>query len=313
VWTLTSSIATLYLVWACLGACMAATLYEPAFVIVGRAYADPARRLRALAAVTLVGGLASTVFLPLTALLVDLWGWRAAAVVLAIVMLASTATTYAWALQPLTGSSRTTTTGDLPKRVPHRATNGRRFAFVATAFALASFASVAFTTNLLPALGERGVPASAAAMVGGLIGVMQLPGRALLMNGAFAGSPAGLLAVSLALQGAGLGAVAAGSSMLVVVGGTMVLALGAGLATLVRPHLVQSMFGSGQVGHLNGRIARQQQLARAAGPLAIAWLAGRAGYGTVFMVLAGTFAIVALATPAVLSSSEGLGLEKDTL
>jgi hypothetical protein len=73
------------------------------------------------------------------------------------------------------------------------------------------------------------------------------------------------------------------------------------------------MFGSGQVGHLNGRIARQQQLARAAGPLAIAWLAGRAGYGTVFMVLAGTFAIVALATPAVLSSSEGLGLEKDTL
>src|SRR5690606_5785847 len=51
--TFTSGVPALYLVWAALGVCVAATLYEPAFVIVGRAFDDPARRLRALAVVTL--------------------------------------------------------------------------------------------------------------------------------------------------------------------------------------------------------------------------------------------------------------------
>jgi uncharacterized membrane protein (UPF0136 family) len=61
-WTFMPGVLMLYGAWAGLGLCMAATLYEPAFVIVGRAYDDPARRVRAPAAVTLFGGLASTVF-----------------------------------------------------------------------------------------------------------------------------------------------------------------------------------------------------------------------------------------------------------
>jgi MFS family permease len=312
VWTLTSGVIMLYVVWAGLGACMAATLYEPAFVIIGRAYTDSARRLRALAAVTLFGGLASTVFLPATAILVNGMGWRGAARVLALLMLASTAITYTFALRQLPQSSRSAASRKFPLPVPREGTDGLRFAFVAMAFALASLASAAFTTNLLPALGERGVSASAAAMVGGLIGVMQLPGRALLMNGGFAGSPSVLLMVSLVLQGVGLGAVGSGSSMLVMVGGTVVLALGAGLTTLVRPYLVQTMFDSSQGGYLNGRIARQQQLARAIGPLTVAWLAGKAGYGTVFLVMAGTFALVALLSPVALST-EDPALERDRL
>lgn len=47
---------------------------------------------------------------------------------------------------------------------------------------------------------------------------------------------------SLLLQAAGLGGVAFASSIVVVALGTMVFALGAGLTTLVRPHLVQTMF-----------------------------------------------------------------------
>jgi len=100
--------------------------------------------------------------------------------------------------------------------------------------------------------------------------------------------------------------------MLVAAGATMVFALGAGLTTLVRPHLVQTMFCSRSAGHLNGRIARQQQLARAAGPLAVAWLAGSVGYGTVFMVIGGTFAVMALATQAALAWSQRLEFEKET-
>lgn len=61
-WTLVPSLWILYVVWAGLGLCMAATLYEPAFAVIGRAHGDPAARLRALGIVTVFGGLAITVF-----------------------------------------------------------------------------------------------------------------------------------------------------------------------------------------------------------------------------------------------------------
>ena len=46
---------------------MSAVLYEPVFAIVGKAIADAGDRLRAIATITVFGGLASTLFLPLTA------------------------------------------------------------------------------------------------------------------------------------------------------------------------------------------------------------------------------------------------------
>src|SRR4029453_11528573 len=81
--TLAPGVFMLYVVWVALGLCMASTLYEPAFNIIGRAFHEPTKRLRALAAVTVFGGLASTVFLPLTALLLDALGWRGTVLVLA--------------------------------------------------------------------------------------------------------------------------------------------------------------------------------------------------------------------------------------
>ena len=70
-----------YAVWAGLGAAMAAVLYSPAFAVVTRRF--PADFRRAIITMTFLGGLASTVFLPLTAWLIAGWGWRSALVVLA--------------------------------------------------------------------------------------------------------------------------------------------------------------------------------------------------------------------------------------
>jgi len=192
-------------------------------------------------------------------------------------------------------------------------TGSRRFPIIATMFALASLASAAFVANLVPALGERDINPATAAMLGGLIGVMQLPGRALLMNGVFSTAPTRLLAVSLMLQALGLGAVSLAPSVFVAAGGITAFALGAGLTTLVRPHLIQTLFSHRIGGYLNGRIARHQQLARAAGPLAIAWLAGFVGYATVFVVIAGTFTVVALASHGVLDRIEALPIQKETI
>lgn len=299
-WTLMPGVRMLYVVWAALGLCMAATLYEPAFVIVGRAYDDPARRLRALAAVTLFGGLASTVFLPGTAALVDAVGWRSAVLALAGLLVLSTGITHTFVFRHLSAAPVRSGAGRSASHATDERPDPGRFLFVVASFALASLASAGFAANLVPALVERGASTATAAMFGGLMGVMQLPGRALLMKGALSCSPARLVAASLLLHAVGLAAVALAPTMFVVTLGTMTFALGAGLTTLVRPYLIQTMFSSGSGGYLNGRLARHQQLARAAGPLVIAWLGGVVGYTSAFALIAGVFTIFALTSRGVL-------------
>ena len=179
-WTLTHGVVALYVVWALLGLCMATSLYEPAFNIIGRAYEHPAKRLRAIAGVTIFGGLASTVFLPLTAVLLDAFGWRGAVLVLAGLIAASTGLLRAFVFRQLS----TTSAAGFVTSPPGSDAGFRPLGFwmIAATFALASLASAAFTSNLIPALGERGLSPSHAAMLGGMMGLMQLPGRALLTS-----------------------------------------------------------------------------------------------------------------------------------
>ena len=292
-WTLVPGVLMLYLTWAALGLCMAATLYEPVFVIVGRMVADPSTRLRALGTVTLFGGLASTVFLPGTSFLVERVGWRSTVLVLSAVLLLTTAGLWIIVLRRVAACP-----GEplVDMAVPAMAAGGadsRRFAFVITSFSLTTLAGAGFTANLVPALAEGGTSPALAATIGGLMGVMQLPGRAWLMQRTVTTLPARLLALSLLLHAAGLVAVAFSPVSFGIAVGAMTFALGSGLATLVRPHLIQTMFNNGG-GYLNGRIARYQQLSRAAGPLAIAALAGIGGYAPVFALLAVGFSGLAL-------------------
>ena len=75
------SAAGFYAVWIGLGAGLAATLYTPVFAVVTRRY--PMDFRRAIITLTFLGGLASTVFIPLSAWLIRSIGWREALWVLA--------------------------------------------------------------------------------------------------------------------------------------------------------------------------------------------------------------------------------------
>ena len=284
------SLATLYLTWAGLGACMAATLYEPAFAIVGRGFTHVGERLRALALVTIFGGLASTAFLPLTALLVTRGGWRGATAALAAAMIVSTLVVW-WSLPPIETSApaAAAVASDVHERAP------RGFGVVLAAFGSASLAHAALTTTLVPALGERGVPATMAALLGGSMGLMQLPGRALMMHGRLSASPSSLLITSLGLQGGGMLLLGLAGSAPAIGLGVAVFAAGAGLATLVRPYLVQTLFAMSRAGYLNGLLARAMQLARAGGPVAAVAIGSWLGYRWLYGLLAIHFAALAWA------------------
>ncbi len=77
--------AAFYAIWTVLGAALAATLYNPVFAVVTRRFPQDFRR--AIITLTFLGGLASTVFIPLSAWLIDSLGWRNALWVLAALQL----------------------------------------------------------------------------------------------------------------------------------------------------------------------------------------------------------------------------------
>ena len=76
-----SSVPEFYAVWTLLGVGLAGTLYPPAFAVLTRRF--PQHFRRAIIILTFLGGLASTVFIPLVAWLIDALEWRDALCVLA--------------------------------------------------------------------------------------------------------------------------------------------------------------------------------------------------------------------------------------
>lgn len=70
----THSLAMYCAAWVVLGVAMAATLYTPVFAVVTRRFPDSFRRQ--IITITFLGGLASTVFIPLMAWLLGTVGWR---------------------------------------------------------------------------------------------------------------------------------------------------------------------------------------------------------------------------------------------
>src|SRR5687767_5299815 len=77
-----------YVVWALIGVVMSTVLYEPAFAVVTAWFER--RRTRALTAVTLMAGFASTIFMPIEAWLIEQQGWRGSLITLAAFLAVTT-------------------------------------------------------------------------------------------------------------------------------------------------------------------------------------------------------------------------------
>ena len=293
-WAAAPSIATTYLAWALLGVCMASILYEPVFAIVGRAFSDGDERMRAIATVTVMGGLASTVFLPGASAIVDQFGWRAGAITLGALVAVTTVIVGRLAFRDLEWSASTIREAILDRSDARSGSapfpDLNRFAFV---FAISSIVNSAVASNMIAALIDRGFAATTAATVAGSFGIMQLPGRLLMTNRAFSPRPIALIVFSFALQAVGLAALMLQGGV-AVTAGVMIFAAGAGLTTLARSYWVLHRFGAERAGQANGIIARAQQIARAGGPVTAAALAASTGYTIVFAMLAIFLVIAAL-------------------
>ncbi|MDN6176078.1 MAG: MFS transporter [Brevibacterium sp.] len=164
-----------FLAWVLAGFAQAATLYPPAFAVVTRWYGPD--RVKPLTTITLVGGLASTVFAPIIAWLIDSCGWRATYVILAGILALTALPMHLFFLNrrwtdEAAGESRT------PSRVEIRTvTRSTRFIVLQISVALSTFTLFAVTINIIPLLMERGVSYGLAAIALGLVGFGQVAGR----------------------------------------------------------------------------------------------------------------------------------------
>lgn len=270
--------------WLLAGVAMAATFYPPAFAALTRWWGTD--RIRALTIVTLAGGLASTVFAPLTAVLAEHLSWRATYVVLAVILAAVTIPAHALALRhpwPAAPPPPTPQAADSRSVV-----RSRPFLMLAAALTLTGFAMYAVVIALVPLLTERGASPTAAAWALGLGGVGQTLGRTLYATLARRTGVTTRTVFLVLSGGATTAALAlvAGPFPLIVV-----LAVAAGVVrgnlTLLQATAVTDRWGTTHYGRLSGLLTAPASIAAALAPFAgVALAEVLGGYPRLFAVLA---------------------------
>ena len=295
-WSQVEGLAAFYALWLAIGVVMAAVLYEPAFTVVAKHFPEPGERRRAMTAMTLVAALASFIFLPLSQLLIDTYGWRDALLILAAVLAIATVPLHALVLRPgptqPAHTSGSTLAGDAFRSLP--------FWLLSGAFVLASLSTIAMTVFSIPFLLERGHSAAFAAFAVGLIGVSQIPGRVLFGPLAARLPRAEATASVFALIAIGITVVVTVHSTAAVIVGLVLLGMGNGMATLARATAIADLYGAGAYGTIASVAGGMTTAARAAGPFAAAVYAAAVG----FTALLWTLAALALAAAALAYRAE---------
>ncbi|MGW7051260.1 MFS transporter [Streptomyces sp. NPDC054887] len=280
--------------WLLAGLAMASTFYHPAFAALTRWWAPD--HVRALTLVTLAGGLASTLFAPLTAALAGQLSWRATYLVLAAILALVTVPAHAFALRAPWPPAP-----PAPAHLPRSAgavARSRPFRTLAAAFTLSGFAMYAVVVALVPLLLERGYTPAQAAWVLGVGGVGQTAGRTLYAAVARRTAPTTRTTALIALGGVTTLGIALTPGPYALL---MALSVAAGMVrgnlTLLQATAVTDRWGTTHYGRLSGLLTAPASVAAALAPFAGAALAGRLhGYSVLFLALgAVSFAAAALA------------------
>lgn len=293
------SVAGFYAVWVWLGLGMAATLYNPAFAIVTRRFGTEFRR--AIITITFLGGLASTVFIPLVSWWITLWGWRTSLMLLAALQLLVCLPLHAWLLQDAPRPAAQLTSAD--KGSPASVRQHLRqptFWLLALFMVLTMALTSALPVHMINLLGEAGLAPHWVVLIPACIGVLQVFGRLLLfvferrwdVHAANRWIPALLPAGLLVLVLGGWHPVAA----LVFV---LLYGMGNGMVTIVKGTAMAQYVSAAHVGQLNGLLGVPIALARAAAPSIVGLLWSPAvGYrwGLWWMVAASLGGLAALWT-----------------
>ncbi|TCK30889.1 putative MFS family arabinose efflux permease [Ancylobacter aquaticus] len=298
-WSQVESMALFYVAVAGIGALQAATLYDPAFAVIARR-SGPSHARAGITALTLWGGFASTVFIPLVQVLLDTVGWREALLVLAAINVLVCAGCYGSVIDPAADAPRHRPSGGLPplsgRAAVAWAARQPVFWALAVAFTAYSAAFSAFTFHLYPLLVEKGFEVSSVVAAMTLIGPAQVAGRVAIWVFAPRAPVRVIGSVTVAVFPLALVAldVLPPSFLLIAI---VALLYGAanGITTIVRGLSVPEMLTREAYGAVNGAMSAPSTISRAVAPLgaALIWSMSGSYDGVLLAIIALTVVLVA--------------------
>jgi MFS family permease len=262
-----------YLIWVCIGASMAGVLYEPAFAVITAVFGPDARR--GITALTLVAGFASTIFMPLTQLLIGALGWRHALLVLGALNLVVCLPLHAVFVPGTTGSHvPELPQGDAPAASELRAIlRGRVFVGLAIWFTAYNAAQSAFIFQFVPLLTTWGVETAAILTSVAIIGPMQVVGRIILMCFSTRLETREIgLAVTVLLPASVLALLFLPHTLLSLGLVATLYGAGNGIMTIVRGIAVSDLIGRTHYGSIHGALTVPINVAKALAPFVAAAL-----------------------------------------
>ncbi len=310
-WSQVQTSAQFFVIWAGLGVVLAGALYEPAFAVLVRTLGERGRR--GIASLTLIGGLASTAFIPLTYALIEQFEWRMALVALALfnIVIAAPINFFTLAGQSKLGS----TERGRERTGPVLVAAMRRPVFwwltIAFTAAICSISAVVF--HIVPMLSERGYALALVVSAVSLIGPAQVAGRFIVT---LIASKLGLGLTGCVAFGFPVAAFAiillAPESFWTIACFAIALGIGNGVLTILRATSIAEIFGAQGYGAINGAIAFPVTVARALAPslAALIWAAS-GGYDTPLWTLLSISALALAAFFCALISSRVEAVQDD--
>lgn len=266
-----------YAAWLCLGLAMRLSLYDAAFAALVRAGGRQARG--PIAQITLLGGLASTVFWPLGHVLVEHFGWRhalwayAAFALFTIPLhLSIPAGRHQGAAQP---------GGEVAEQRPLAV--GRREVFISgtlyvVIMMMANFLNAGMSSHMLGILAGLGLAAATSVWVSTLRGIGQSLARlgAVVFAGRFQALNLNILACAL-LPLCFVAAFAGGQFLAAALAFAFFYGAGNGLLTITRGTLPLVLFDHRSYGRFVGHLIAPSFITSAVAPLAYAFVMQRFG------------------------------------
>ncbi|MDM8358003.1 MFS transporter [Pandoraea communis] len=153
-----TTLVQFYAAWCLLGVGMRLSLYDAAFATLAACYGSAARR--PMTQITLMGGLATTVFWPLGNWLGDTWGWRTGVLVYGLIGL------LAWALLRSLPPTPSRMPAAHAARQPRSPLPWAPALLYCAVMALVSILSSGLAAHLTSLLGAHGLPVGLAALWG---------------------------------------------------------------------------------------------------------------------------------------------------
>lgn len=291
-----TSLAGFYAAWVLLGVALAGTLYNPVFAVVTRRYPHDFRR--AIITLTFLGGLASTVFIPLSAWLIHGLGWRHALWVLAALHLLVCAPLHARWLRDAPVRAVASAAGGAPVPALGKYLRSAPFLLIGVFVVIMMAITAALPAHMISLLRENGLSEAWVVAIPASIGVIQVLGRLLLYFFEHRFDVHMANRVIPCLIPLGLAALLAGGGQgLAALVFVVLYGLGNGMLTIVKGTAIAQYVSREHVASLNGALGVPLAAARAVAPLALGLLwSPLAGYRTGLWLLlaASVLAVLAL-------------------